>query len=375
MTKVVFETATLADAVKKANQIAPSKGQAFDAAAGFVIEIHPAPMPTIFRATNLEIFSMEWVDVVSVEGDPTKWRVPAALFNQVVGSLPIGTGKMVTLEEKVQGFQRQLHLTSGRTKARFNLLDESYYPKWEAFDPDDLFPVKDLGGRIAMVDWAASKSDIPMNGVHLDGKYAVATDRYRLATAPLELSDFLEPVTIPAKILSQVLRQTGEVSIGREGNQLLIMPDEHSQIRSVIYAEQYPNTKKIREMGFPNMVEIRKEEFLEILNRAAGFAGGDRIPNLKLFIGKEEIAVMMNNEEVGLLGDVLDVPGQCDHPRVEVMFTPKNIIEAVANVPNDKLQFHYDPDSMRVVYVDGNSGYEAWVMARRETQPAEGGSA
>lgn len=372
MTKAIFETATLADAVKKANQIAPSKGQAFDVAAGFVIEIHPAPMPTIFRSTNLEIFSMEWVDVVEVIGEPAVWRVPAALFNQVVSSLPIGTGKTVSLEEVTQGFQSQLHLKSGRTVAKFNLLDASYYPKWDAFDPDDLFPVKDLGGRIGMVDWACSKSDIPTNGVHLNGTHALATDRYRLAAAPLEISDFLEPVTIPAKILSQVLRQTGEVSIGRVDNQLLIMPDEHSQIRSVIYAERFPGVARIMEQRtYPEAITVRKEHLLEILNRAAGFAGGDRIPNLKLFIGKEEIAVMMNNEEVGLLGDVLEVPGQCTHDRIEIMFTPKNIIEAVANVPNDNLQFCYDPSNPRIVYIDGGSGFEAWVMPRKENAPAE----
>jgi DNA polymerase III sliding clamp (beta) subunit (PCNA family) len=374
MTKITFETATLADAVKKAHQVAPSKGSAFDTAAGFVMEVNPSPMPAIFRATNLEIFSMEWVDVVEVEGDAAKWRIPSALFNQVVSSLPIGTGKKVVLEEVTKGFQTQLHLTSGRTKAKFNLLDVEYYPSWDAFDPDDLFTVKDLGGRIGMVDWAASKADIPINGVHLNGKHAIATDRYRLAAAPLELSSFLEPVTIPAKILTAILRQTGEVSVGRDGNQFLIMPDEHSQIRSVIYAETYPGVSKIMERTeYAETIDVRKDPLLEMLNRASGFAMGDRIPNLKMFIGKEEIAVMMTQEEVGLLGDVLEVPGQCQHDRVTIHFTPKNLIEAVTNVPGDLLKFSYDPATMKIVYIDGGSGFQAWVMARAENAPAADG--
>lgn len=373
MTKVVFETATLADAIKKANQIAPSKGQAFDAAAGLVMEIYAPGMPVVVRATNLEIFSMEWVDVIEIEGDPVKWRIPAQLFAQVLSSLPIGTGKQVVLEEVVQGFSSHVALSSGRTKAKFNLLDISHYPSWGAFDPDRLFEVKDFGGRIGMVDWAASKSDIPMNGVHLTGDMAIATDRYRLAAAPLDLGPWLEPLTIPAKILSQVLRQTGEIRIGREANQLLIMPDEHSQIRSVIYAEAYPGVSKILDQKtYEQVISVRKEPFLEILNRAANFAGTDRIPNLKLIIGKEEIAVMMNNEEVGLLGDVLEVPGQCVHGRVTMQFTPKNLIEAITNAPNDLIEFCYNPENPRVVYIDGGSGFEAWVMPRRESEPSPG---
>ena len=369
MTKVVFETATLADAVKKAERISPNKGQAFDKAAGFVMEIVGSGMPVVVRSTNLEVFSMEWIDTVSIEGDATSWRVPAGLFAQVIASLPIGSGKEVTLEEVTSGFSTQLHLQSGRTKAKFNLLDVSHYPSWEVFDPDDLFVVNDLGGRLGMVDWAADRSIPPINGVHLNGEYAIATDRYRLAITELNIGELENPLTLPSKILSQVLRQTGEISIGVKGTEVLIMPDEHTQLRSVTYMEPYPNVLKIVESAtFTDKVEVPKDALLEILNRAANFAGGDRIPVLKLFIGKGEIAVMMSNEEVGLLGDVLETPGFCDHSRIEMKFTPRNIIEAIANCPNQKMDFHYNsvPAKRSMVYIDGGSGYQTWVMGRSE---------
>ena len=87
-----------------------------------------------------------------------------------------------------------------------------------------------------------------------------------------------------------------------------------------------------------------------------------------LFIGKGEIAVMMSNEEVGLLGDVLETPGFCDHSRIEMKFTPRNIIEAIANCPNQKMDFHYNsvPAKRSMVYIDGGSGYQTWVMGRSE---------
>jgi DNA polymerase III sliding clamp (beta) subunit (PCNA family) len=374
MTKVVFETATLADSIKNAERIAPNRGQAFDKAAGIVMVVSGPGLPVVIKSTNLEIFRMEWVDYVSVEGEPTTWRIPSLLFAQVMASLPIGTGKQVTLEEVNTGHASHVLLSSGRTKAKFYLMDNQYYPEWDVFDPDDLFTISDLGGRLAMVDWAAAKTGIPLSGVNLTGEFAIATDRYRLAATPMPVPQIDKPITIPGGILSQVLKQTGEVQVGSSGNMLLIMPDEATQIRSVIYAEDYPGVSKILEKkadAYENKITLRKGEALEVLKRAAGFAGSDRIPVMRLFIGKGELAVFMANEEIGTLGDIIDLPGQADHDRWEVRFSPKNIIDPITNCPNETMEFHYNM-SGGLMYIDGGSGYEAWMTPITKQQEAEG---
>lgn len=367
MTKVTFETAALADAIKKAARVAPNKGAAFDKAAGIVLDIQ-AGLPIVIRATNLELFSMEWVDAIEIEGEDTRWRIGAPMLAQVIGSLPIGDGKVTVLEEVTSGFSSQVHLTAGRTKARFNLLDDQTYPEWKAFDPDDLTVVKDFGGRMAMVAWAVAKSEPPMSGVHLNGTHVIATDRYKLAVAPLEV-DLATPITVPGELLSSMVKQTGELAIGIEENTLRLMPDDYTQLRSVIYSGDYPKVERIMRTDYPEQIKVNKEHLLEILNRANNFAGGDRLPTLKMFIGLEEIAVMMNNEEIGLLGDVLEVPGQASHDRWEVRFTPKNLIDAVNAVPNSEFDLHYDMEKQRrPVYIDGGSGYQCWVVPRTSTQ-------
>jgi DNA polymerase III sliding clamp (beta) subunit (PCNA family) len=243
------------------------------------------------------------------------------------------------------------------------------------FDPDDLFPIADLGGRLGLVDWAAAKTGIPINGVNLTGEYALATDRYRLAATPLPVPQITEPLTVPGGILSQVLKQTGEVHIGTSGNQLLIMPDETTQIRAVIYAEKYPGVSGIlanRAETYENRITLRKNETLEILKRAASFAGSDRIPVMRVFIGKGEFAVFMANEEVGTLGDIIELPGQAEHERWEVKFSPKNIIDPVQNCPNETMEFYYnmiDREKQRaLMYIDGGSGYEVWVTPITRSQ-------
>jgi DNA polymerase III sliding clamp (beta) subunit (PCNA family) len=376
--KVTFETSTLADAIKKADRIAPTKGSAFDKAAGIVLSIDPASGLVVVRATDLRIYSMEWVTSLTIEGEaPVEWRLPSKLFATVLAGLPIGTGKEVTLEEITNGRNRLVVLSSGRTKAKFNLMQVDYYPVWDAFNPDDLNEADDMGGRIAMVEWAASQADDPpLSGVFFDGEVAKATDQYKLTMAPLKIPSLVEPITVPAGILGQVLKETGEVLVGvSEDGHLLIMPAPTIQIKATIFGATYPNTARIEAMAeTPNRVKVHKAAFLEILQRASAFSGSERYPVLKVYFGKEEIAVMMNTVEVGALADVMEVPGYCDHRRIEMRFGPKNLIPAIEHVPNEYLTLGYDANNgMSVLHIDGGSGYQSWVMPRKGTGEGENG--
>ena len=365
--KLTFETATLADAIKAAEKVAPSRGAAFDKAAGIIMEVDSTSPTIVVRSTNTDVFHMAWVDYVELEGEGTcTWQVPSRLFAGVMGSLPIGTGKTCTLEQVGRAF----HVVQGRTKPRFNLINPDLYPTWTAFDPAGLIAAPDMGGRIAMVEWAAAKSEVPFCGVHFDGEKVVSTDRYRLATVPMSIPDLKEPVTVPAGILGSILRQTGEVMIGIDSGQLLIMPDEHTQIRCVTYGQEYPNVDRVMNntRAHPHSVEFIKNDFITLIDRAMNFQGSNRAPMLRVFFGLEEVVVMMGDQEIGMIGDAIEVPGQCDHDRVEIKFTPKNLQDIISNAPNNKVVLYYDPGKPGgMVRVDGGSGYEAWAMPRVET--------
>lgn len=366
--KVTFEVATIADAIKKANRVAPSKGQAFDKAAGIVLTITPDQTPpVVVRATNLDIFHMEWVDALEVEGlGEREWRLPSNLLAQVVSKIPIGSGKTVTFKEVQPEGSNHSHLLiqSGNIKAKFNLMDVTHYPTWDVFDPDELTTATDFGGRIAQVEWAAAQGDVPLCGVYLDGASAIATDKYRLASAPLKV-DLEYAVLLPAGILGQILKQTGEVRVGSDGNQFLLMPDDTTQIRCTIFDAEYPRVESVMRREYPEKVTFKKDALLSMIDRASAFAGSDRTPTLRLFIGKQQLAVMMASADIGSLGDILDVPGQCGHERTELKFTPKNLTEALQNAPSDTVTVHYNPTKKGgVLYLDGGSGYECWVMPR-----------
>lgn len=366
-TTIVFESAVIADAVKKAARVAPAKsGHAFDRAAGLLIDIYPQDdVKCLIRSTNLDVFYCEVVGCVEVEGKETRWRLPSTVLSTVVGTLPIGSGRQVTFKQE----KNQVIITAGRMKATMQLMDPDSYPEWELFDSNGMTIVSNLGGKISQVEWAASaKNDIPYSGIHLDGEFITATDRYRLARIPCQI-DLPRPVVVPAGLLGSAIRQTGETGIAVLGSTLQLSPDPYCQVQTVIFDADFPNVSKITSQTYPQRVEIRKSDLLEKINRATAYQGADRSPVLRTYFGREEIGVMMSNHEIGMLGDVVECPGSITHKRVMINFTPKNLTQAIEKAPSDRVVLCYDDvNVLRPMHISDGSGYEAWVVPRKDIE-------
>lgn len=362
--KVTFENATIADSIGKAARVAPTRGEAFDKASGILITLDPEQNTVTLRSTNLHLFYLEVVDAVDVQGEG-EWRINAQMLAGVVSKLPIGSGKTATFEL----IGSEVHMKSGRTTAKFRTIDPTYFPKWEPYDPDKLEMVPDLGQRIQQVEWAAAEDhEISFAGIHLDGVHITATDRIRLVRVPCEAEPIYRPVTIPAGILKPLLTGLRDVAVGIDEGMFLLMPDTSTQLKTRIYDREYPPSIKTAfdKFDWPSKVTFRKSALLEIIDRASVFAQRDRSPKLDLIVGKGEIAVMCSDVDMGLLGDVIEVSG-ADHSRHRMIFTPRNITDALNAAPSDEVDLYYNVDEANYpIKIDGGSGYVAVVMARRE---------
>lgn len=364
--RVTFENATIADSISKAARVAPTRGEAFDKASGILMTLDPEEGTVTLRSTNLQVMYLEVVDAVEVQGEGS-WRFNAQILSAVVSKLPIGSGKTVTFEQK----GGEVHMKSGRTTAKFRVMDATYYPVWDPFDPDKLEMVADLGARIQQVEWAAMEDhEVIYAGIHLDGTHVVATDRIRMAMAPCEAEPIYKPITIPAGILKPVMGNLRDVAIGIDEGMFLLMPDVSTQIRTRIYDRDYPPVKRSMEgRSWPDSVKVRKGSLLEIIDRATIFAQRDRSPKMTFIIGKGEIAVMCSDADTGLLGDVVELDGQADHGRHKIIFTPKNLTEALNAAPSDEVEIFYDQAKPeQPIKIDGGSGYIALVMPRKEVE-------
>ncbi len=371
-TSVTFETATIADAIRRAARIAPGKaGHAFDKAAGIFMEINPSgDAQCIIRTTNLDAFHTEIIATLHAEGHATRWRLPSALMANIVGSLPPKSGAEVKFVQE----GTKIRILAGKMRASMNLIDDQSYPDWDMFDGSALTMVGALGGRVGMVEWAASSDNSPpMCGVYLDGEWAIATDRYKLARVPCKIDNLEKPIIIPAGILGQALKTMGDTGVMATAHQLLLAPDDYTQLRLAIYDIQYPPVQKIFTMEYETYVEVRKADLLEKITRANQYAGAERNPIIRTFWGKGEIAVMMENSEIGLIGDVVECPGFLDHKRIEILFTPKYLIDSLNNAPDEKVKIHYswseEGIKQPMIRIDGGSGYQVWVMKRMEARP------
>lgn len=364
MTEATFETASLADSIKKAAAIAPSTGQAFDKAAGLVMEVHPEAGVVVLKATDMSAYYMEWITPSDISGPATRWRMPSKMVAGFIGSLPIGSGKTTTLRQE----DRTLHITSGRARCRFQLIDSEYYPSWESFGEDHLSVVESFGGRLKQVAWAVSTSnEPPFTDVYMDGEMMVATDRYKVATVPLSC-DIEAPISIPPTSISSILKENGDIKIGVLGTMLHIMPDDSTQLMAVISGTKYPPVWNIMRRDYPEIIETNRTQLVDCIQRSRHAIGADRSPVLKTWFGREEIAFAVL-QEGALIGDVVPCEGFATHSeRFEIGFGHDNLLGALNNSPNDKITLGYDPGNIKAnLYIDGGSGYEAWVAPRRGT--------
>lgn len=360
MTKVIFEVATIAACIKNAERIAPDRGAAFDKAAGIVIEVDPEYSQVIVRVTNLDVYYMEWVDPVSVDGEPAIWRLPSRTLAGLLGSLPIASGRTVEFENE----GRVVHIRCGKLRSKFSTIDPEGYPEWTAFVEDDLVDVPDLGAKIQMVEWAADKKNVAL-GLHFTGKKAIGADRVRMATCDLDLPGMTEPITVPPGMLGGIVRPTGDTKIQVTEHQLWIMPDPATQIRTIIISEAFPPMTRVMATEYTNSIKFKKTELIDMINRVRKVIDIDRDPNLTLFVGRSEMSAMMT-EEGGLIGDTIDAEG-ADHPRIKFLFSPEGIADCIANAPTENLTFWYqaeDPYSICSI-TDRASSYKAFISPRR----------
>ena len=366
MTSITFENATISELIKRVERITPKKGEAFDKASGVVFDITPGEAwPVVVRATNLEIYYTEWVNAIAVEGDPARWRLPSFTLASIVTKLPIGTGKTVTFTTD----GGKLSISSGRFKAKIGMISTEFYPQWTPFDPTATSPVPNLGARIQQVAWATAKGAAgeAMSGVRFNGETLAATDRYRMASVPMPIEGLQGDLVVPLAPIAPLLKQMGDTNVGILPNGMLaLMPNEYTQIVATIYESKFPPVERVMQRDYAHHIKINRDAVVEIINRVGVADAKNRMPEMQVFIGNEEMAFFVKETDGdGFAGDVYEIAGQASHERFSFRITPANLVDCLAASPNSSLELHYDPSNpMRLLRVDGGSGFEAWLAPR-----------
>lgn len=367
MTKpsVSFEPATLASAVSKANRVAPTKGAAFDKAAGIVIEIDPkgGERAVVVKATDLELTYLEVVNHLEIDGmsKKTVWRLPSKVFNGIVSNLPIASDTPVTLIDD----DTYLTIKCGKKKAKILKIDAgAAYMKWAPFDESDLVLVEGFAKRVSQVTWACDPDAIPYTGIRIDGESLFATDKYQMASVPCEVP-VAEPITVPLAPIAPVMKTLTDARLAATERRLLLMPDEHTQITSTIYDAQYPPIDRVLAIEFPNRLTVAREEFKAALSAMMVLCTGERYPRVQLTIGNERIKMFMDVPKVGLMEDEIGVNGAA-HDDYDISYTPTYITESLGAVDAPEIEWSYVAGQMNLVRISDQKDYRAWFPPRKD---------
>lgn len=359
---IQFETAALAEAVKRANAIAPTKGAAFDQASGILLTAKPGDTSARLCSTDLRVYFSERVNIIEMGEDSIRWRIPSEHLNSVTTNLPMGAGQGVRIEDN----QGQVHMKCGKRKVNLRIGDPSLYPDWEEFDTTGMKSIPEFAQRIAQVGWAADRerSGDSMQGVHLDGSKAMATDSYKIAVVPCELP-INQPVTVALASLSSIVRPGQESMVRAIDKMLEVTIDDHIQVSALLLEGKYPDINRVIESVKPLLTKsakIDRVRFVEMIQHMVALTTGrDRLPNLRVILDPQEMTLRLSAQDVGDIEDTFDIA--YDGPHYEFDITPTSLTKALENAatPTVELQTQDNPVGPMIL---SHTGYEVVLMPR-----------
>lgn len=370
--KIVTEAATLSDAVQKAARVAPTKGSAFDRFAGIYVEVSGEPMdplPVTIRSTNGEVTYQQKIGALEYDG-PARWRIPAVLFAGLMSTLPLDSGRTITLIGRDDPF---VGISAGSVKAKFNLITG----EWPIFpDIEDITTfssASDFASKADQVAWATHPSNAPLAGVHLDGKWLIGCNKYVMAripcTAPIQ-----EPLTVPLKELSRLIAHGTDVKVKAHDGKLYIMLDAETQATTTIYGEKYPNIEKLVRTEFGGTITFQRQELIDAIQRMLVLVKGERYPKLLLKMtsdgdGGVPLVLDMDVPGVGRLQDTVDTRGEVTGDEFEMWVHPIWLQDALNGARSEKITMGFGPTALHSLYIKDEKDYEVACSAIRKDAP------
>nr|DAK84355.1 MAG TPA: DNA polymerase sliding clamp [Caudoviricetes sp.] len=373
---VEFTNATLADAIKRANIVAPTRGRELDMFKGFVFDVSPDDEFVTLRTTNGVLYYTEFLYPTKIEcTEPMSWRVSSLSTHGIVSNLPV-TGSVKFKDEG-----GKLRITSGRMRATIPLIRGGDYPDQEEFmfEPEGMYPMKGLGESLDRVGWAVAADGLPPRaGVYMDENFLCATNGRVLARVPIEYKFATDRnnIVMPYSIVAPLLRSIEELEVGVLGSNLIISPTEDIYIKCSLFEDRFDPVNRIMEKEYPESCTFDKETILGVLSRVSKIGASDRQVNLDVYIVGDLMTLSIKDKDSAEeIEESLALTAEATHEMVRFMFSIDYFTDAITKAPGKDLTMHYNPDKTgAVVKFEGAMGYEACVVPRIEVLKDRGES-
>jgi DNA polymerase III sliding clamp (beta) subunit (PCNA family) len=369
-TRATFSAATLADAVQKASKIAPTKGAAFDQAAGLLFDVRPEAAEVFVSATNMDSSYKQRVPMTEGEGGRTLWRLPSTLLTRMMSSLTMDSGETVDLIDT--GADTFLRVKSGRFVAKLAMFDTTTFPRLEEFTSAGMASASDFASRVEQVAWACDPSSNTLNGVHIDGERIVGCNQSVLAVVPCVVP-IEHPVTVPLYTMAPLLRTATDFKLRAHDKKLLMMLDGETWATSQLVEAVYPQYQNVMRKDFSGNVKANRGAFVEAVNRILVLAATEKLPRIELkFDGTQMIKTLtfdMDVPEVGRMQDMIDVASDEWDDVFTIYFSAQQLVKAVETSRRDFVNIEFGSPTrngpLLPIRVSDDSGYEVYVMPRK----------
>ena len=295
-------------------------------------------------ATNLETSITTYVGAsVQEEGAAS---VPAKLLREFITTLPPST---VSAELK----NDILHISSEKTKSKFNCAEASEYPELPTMPKDAKYieiDPKVFAHDVSIVGFAAATDDSrPLfTGIYVtysEGKLILAaTDGFRLSEKTLQVKGGANEFSaiIPAKTLVEVAKlfaaYTEPIKIVlNEAENLVLFEGEDTLIATRIIDGQYPDYKRIIPTVSKMTAEFLASELLEAVRLTSIFSKEDSGAIKIKFDQDGTVYILTTIKQVG--EHESKFAAQIEGEVAEIAFNSKYLLDLLNNVKAERMVF------------------------------------
>jgi DNA polymerase III sliding clamp (beta) subunit (PCNA family) len=368
--EITFPNIELKEAVEKASRVAPTKGAAFDKAAGIQISAFPSRREAIIRATDTEVTFRQKIYATGAQGDDAVWRIPSGVLADFCATLKTGEQDSTTFIDR--GADDRIRLKADRTLAAYNTLDAATYPLEGELPQFDMIPADVLSTRVEQVSWACDSKHAAMKGVYLDGDNIYGVNPYSMAVVPCKVA-LPEPIIAPLDQLKMILKSSSDVRIGSTGNRLWIHMDDEAVASTLLIEERFPNARQLLRDDFMGVITLHKITALECMQRLAALVKVERLPAIEMRLDAGTLTPTlvfdMSVAQHGRMATDMDVVTEYDQP-FSIRFVPAMIQRAIEHAKGDTVEMWFgkagDPDKNETsaVTIRDKSGYQCVVMPK-----------
>jgi len=361
------QVATLHDALQKAKNVAPTKGNAFDRAQGIHLTFITDGIEV--RATNLEMTYWQLVPAVTSVESGWEMRLSSSLLAAFVAGIPMASesDRLRFLIDTANPRSVTVQFGNKKLKAKMPTI-QGDYPLFGPIDVNDMKDAQELSSKLEMVAWAADDQGGVLSGTYIDGNHLVSMTTKMAARAHCVI-DAEDAVVAIMRPLVPLIKLGTTVKMKVLENKIVIALDEASQVTSTVILQPYPvhGLAQLEKLPHDAGFTVAKQRLIDGLTRLLVAVRNDRLPRCSVEILDGQLHMALRSDS-GEIEDACIVSEQTWTEQKSLLFNPTWLIDALESFNSSTIKVKYvEKNSRSPLHLATPDGeYETWVMPMQD---------